>query len=201
MQSTTILHKLFCVLIYFTYVETFAINLNILNMLKDSQYICVHIISTAVCHVQFSFLIAFAHHSPPKKFYSLFLLLLACAKVYRFVLSQVEVNRTVLSQTVVCKIDAVTCQLSDRVKTIINLGLNLGVKSFKLLTSTLIHGGEKLDLTIRILLESLWHVLKMYTCSLSENQAAIQFTCRLANLHDMYMPSKILLKNAQIVSP
>ena len=150
--------------------------------------------------MQFSFFFASAHHSLPKKFYSLFLLLLACAKVYRFVLPQVEVNRTVLSQTVVCKIDAVTCQLSDRVKTIINLGLNLGVKSFNLLTSTLIHGGEKLGLTIRILLESLWHVLKMYTCSLSENQAAIQFTCRLANLHDMYMPSKILLKNAQIMS-
>src|ERR1700727_2868484 len=101
--------------------QSMHIYLNILNMLKDSQYICVHIISTAVCHVQFSFLIASAHHSPPKKFYSLFLLLLACAKVY--------------------------------------------------------------------------------TCSLSENQAAIQFTCRLANLHDMYMPSKILLKNAQIMSP
>ena len=110
-------------------------------------------------------------------------------------------NRTVLSQTVVCKIDAVTCQLSDRVKTIINLGLNLGVKSFNLLTSTLIHGGEKLGLTIRILLESLRHVLKMYTWSLCENQAAIQFTCRLANLHDMYMPSKILLQNAQVTSP
>ena len=75
-----------------------------------------------------------------------------------------------------------------------------GCNSFNILTSTLIHGGEKLGLTIRILLESLWHVLKMYTWSLSENQAAIQFTCRLANLHDMYMPSKILLKNAQIMS-
>ena len=120
--------------------------------------------------------------------------------MYRFVLPQVEVNRTVLSQTVVCKIDAVTCQLSDRVKIIINLGLNLGVKSFNLLISTLIHSGEKLGFTIRILLESLQHVLKMYTWSLSENQAVIQFTYRLVNLHDMYMPSKILLKNAQIMS-
>ena len=116
-----------------------------------------------VCHVQFSFLIASAHHSLPKKFYSLFLLLFACAKVYRFVLPQVEVNRTVLSQTVVCKIGAVTCQLSDRVKTIINLALNLGVKSFNLLMPTLIHGGEKLGFTVGILLESLQHVLMMYT--------------------------------------
>ena len=91
-------------------------------------------------------------------------------------------NRTVLSQTVVCKIDAVTCQLSDRVKTIINLGLNHGVKSFNLLTSTLIYGGEKLGLTIRIFLESLWHVLKMYTWSLSENLASVQFRCRLIGL-------------------
>ena len=60
--------------------------------------------------------------------------------------------------------------------------LNLRVKSFNLLTSTLIHGGEKLGFTIRILLESLQHVLKMYTWSLSENQASIQFRCRLIGL-------------------
>src|ERR1700729_2088135 len=113
-------------------------------------------------------------------------------EVYRFVLPQngvfkidlpqVEVNRTVLFQSVMFKIDAVNCQLSDRVKTIINFTLNLGVKSFNLATSILIHGGEKLAWTIRILLESLQHVLKMYTWSLSENQTSVQFRCRLIRL-------------------
>jgi hypothetical protein len=113
-------------------------------------------------------------------------------EVYRFVLPQngffkldlpqVEVNRTVLFQTVVFKIDAVNCQLSDRVKTIINFMLNLGVKSFDLATSILIHGGEKLGWAIRIFLESLQHVLKMYTWSLSENQASVQFRYRLVGL-------------------
>jgi hypothetical protein len=60
--------------------------------------------------------------------------------------------------------------------------LNLEVKSFNLVTSILIHGGEKLGWTIRILLESLQHVLKMYTWSSSENQASIQFRCRLVGL-------------------
>jgi hypothetical protein len=42
--------------------------------------------------------------------------------------------------------------------------------------------GENLAWTIRILLESLQHVLKMYTWSLSENQASVQFKCRLIGL-------------------
>jgi hypothetical protein len=45
-----------------------------------------------------------------------------------------------------------------------------------------IHAGEKLAWTIRILLECLQHVLKMYVWSLSENQASIQFKCRLIGL-------------------
>jgi hypothetical protein len=102
--------------------------------------------------------------------------------VFKIDLPQVEVNRTALFQSVMFKIDAVNCQLSDRVKTIINFTLNLGVKSFDLATSILIHGGEKLAWTIRILLESLQHVLKMYTWSLSENQASVQFRCRLLGL-------------------
>ena len=60
--------------------------------------------------------------------------------------------------------------------------LNLGVKSFDLATSILIHGGEKLGWAIRIFLESLQHVLKMYTWSLSENQASVQFRCKLIGL-------------------
>ena len=80
------------------------------------------------------------------------------------------------------KFVTVNCPLSNRVKTIIKFVLNLGAKSFKILTSTLIHGGGNFAWTIRILLESLQHVLKMYTWSLSENQASIQFRCRLVGL-------------------
>src|SRR5882762_5089620 len=103
-------------------------------------------------------------------------------EVYRIILPQNEVFRSVLPQNGVFKIVAVNCQLSNRMKPIINFVLNLGVKSFKILTSTLMHGGEKLAWTIRILLESLQHVLKMYTWSLSENLASVQFRCRLIGL-------------------
>jgi len=50
------------------------------------------------------------------------------------------------------------------------------------LSSAVIHSGEKLAWTIRILLECLQHILKMYAWSLSENQASIQFKCRLIGL-------------------
>ena len=100
--------------------------------------------------------------------------------VFKIVLLQVKVNRTVLSQTVV-KMDGVNCQLSDRVKFIFNFGLNLGVRSFNLLISTLIHGGENLGWTIRILLESLQHVLKMYTWSLSEIKLPFSLDADLLN--------------------
>src|SRR6202167_1316827 len=105
-------------------------------------------------------------------------------EVYKIALPQNEVklNKTVLSQTRMFKIDAANCQSSDRVKTIIKFLLNFRVKNFNILTSALIHGGEKLCWTMRILLESFQHVLKMYTWSLSENQASIQFKCRLIGL-------------------
>ena len=105
-------------------------------------------------------------------------------EVYKIALPQNEVklNKTVLSQTRMFKIDAANCQSSDRVKTIIKSLLNFRVKNFNILTSALIHGGEKLCWTMRILLESFQHVLKMYTWSLSENQASIQFKCRLIGL-------------------
>ena len=80
------------------------------------------------------------------------------------------------------KIDAANCQLSDSVKMIINFVLNLVVKSSNKLSSALIHGGKELGWTVRILLESLQHVLKMYTWSLSENQASVWFRCRLVGL-------------------
>ena len=100
-------------------------------------------------------------------------------EVFQIVPPQNGVNISVLHQNGVCKID---CQLSNKFKAIIDFVLNLGVKSFKILTSTLINGGEKLGWTIRILLESLQHVLKMYTWSLSENQTSVRFKCRLIGL-------------------
>jgi hypothetical protein len=111
-------------------------------------------------------------------------------EVYKiFVLSQNEVFRTVLLQSEVdifrneiFELGIVNCQLANKFKVIINFVLNLEVKGFKSLTSTLIHGGEKLAWTIRLLLESLQHVLKMYTWSISENQASIQFKCKLIGL-------------------
>jgi hypothetical protein len=76
----------------------------------------------------------------------------------------------------------VNWQLSNEVKAVIDFVLNLGVKSIKILNSTLVNGVKKLGWTIRNLLESLQHVLKMYACSLSENQTSVQFRCRLIGL-------------------
>ena len=55
-------------------------------------------------------------------------------------------------------------------------------KSSNNLSSALIHSGEKLVWSVRILLESLQYVLKMYTYYLSENQGSIQFRCRIVGL-------------------
>jgi hypothetical protein len=73
----------------------------------------------------------------------------------------------------------VNWQLSIEVKAVIDF---VGVKSIKNLTSTLVNGVEKLAWTIIILLGSLWHVLKMYAWSLSENQTSVWFRCRLIRL-------------------
>src|SRR6202050_5713268 len=98
------------------------------------------------------------------------------------VLPQNEVYKFVLPQNEVFESVTVSCQLSNRVKTIMISALNLGVKGFNHMTSTLIHGGEKLGWAIRILLECLQHVLKMYTWFLSENQASVHFRCKLTAL-------------------
>jgi len=95
---------------------------------------------------------------------------------------QTEVNITVLPKNEVFQIVAVNFQLSSRVKTIINFVINFGVQRFKMLPSTLVHCGENLIWTIRILLESFWYVLEMYPWSLSENQASVQFKSRLLGL-------------------
>ena len=85
-------------------------------------------------------------------------------------------NITVLSQN---QIMNVNCQLVDKMK---NSVLNFGVKSFKFFISTLMYDAEKFAWSIRILLESLQHVLQMYTWSLSENQVSVRFRCRLIGL-------------------
>src|SRR5258705_484005 len=82
----------------------------------------------------------------------------------------------------VFKIVTINCQLFNNLKTIIKLTLNFDVENFKILTSTLIHGAETFAWSTRILLESLQHVLKIYTWSLSENQSFVQFKCRLIAL-------------------
>ena len=75
--------------------------------------------------------------------------------------------------------------LSRRVQNMIpetNSILTIVVGSFKNLTSTLIHGGGKLGWAIRITLECLQHILRMYIWSLSENQASVSLKCRLIGL-------------------
>src|SRR6202167_5624197 len=113
-------------------------------------------------------------------------------EVFRIVLPQNGVfkSSTILPQNEVFKIALpqngvfiiVNCPLFSKVKTVMHYLLNVAVKSFENLPSTLIHAGEKLGWGIRILLECLQHVLKMYTWSLSENQASVHFRCRLTGL-------------------
>src|SRR6202167_4718954 len=110
-------------------------------------------------------------------------------EVYRIALPQNEVYKiappqieVVLTPSGVFNNVIVNCQLFNGVKNTVGSLLNLEDKSFKFLTSTLILGGKRLVWTIRILLKSLQHVLKMYTWSLSENLASVQFRCRLIGL-------------------
>src|ERR1700729_953694 len=95
---------------------------------------------------------------------------------------QYGVFETILPQPEGFEIAPVNCQLFNRVKNIISYVLNFSVNGIKQLTSAVTHHGEKSGWAIRILLECLQHVLKMYTWSLSENQASIHFKCRLTGL-------------------
>src|SRR6267154_856502 len=100
-------------------------------------------------------------------------------EAFEIVLSQNEVNISVPLQGGIFGVVIVNWQLSNKVKAVIDF---VGVKSIKNLTSTLVNGVAKMGWTIRILLESLQHVLKMYAWSLSENQTSVQFRCRLIGL-------------------
>ena len=53
-------------------------------------------------------------------------------------------NKSVLPQNGAFNNVIVNCQFSDRVKYIVNSLLNIGDKSMKFVTSTVIHAGEKL---------------------------------------------------------
>ena len=151
---------------------------------------------------QFFFILASSHHHTSMNFFYSFLLLLVVLSVYSegpqhakppdpldsTVVTvcpnsssvQLGVLAPVLPQNGVFII--VNCPLFSKVKTVMHYLLNVAVKSFENLPSTLIHAGEKLGWDIRILLECLQHVLKMYTWSLSENQASVQFRCKLIGL-------------------
>src|ERR1700733_9487947 len=99
--------------------------------------------------------------------------------VFEIVLSQNEVNISVPLQGGIFGVVIGGWKLSNKVEAVIDF---VRVKSIKNLTSTLVNGVEKMGWTIRILLESLQHVLKMYAWSLSENQTSVQFRCRLIGL-------------------
>ena len=96
-------------------------------------------------------------------------------EVFKLYLSQTEVNKTVVPQNGLFNNEFLNCQLSSKVKNIVNSLLNIGDKSMEFLTSTMIHGAENLAWVIHILLESFQHLLKMYTWSLSESLASVQF--------------------------
>ena len=110
-------------------------------------------------------------------------------EVYRSTLPQNEVFRIVLPQNgvftlpqnEVLKSVTANCQLFCNLKIIMDFILDIHVKSFRSWT-WILHGAEKLGFTIRIVMESFQHVLKMYTWSLSENEASVKFKCRLIEL-------------------
>ena len=97
------------------------------------------------------------------------------SNVFKTVLTQCVVLKFVPPQNGVFKFIFANCQLSNQIKTVM-------FKGFKLSSLTLIHAGEKLSWSIRILLERLQHVLNMYTWSLSENHTSVRFRCRLIGL-------------------
>ena len=89
-----------------------------------------------------------------------------------FILSQNEVLKSVLANGLLF------CNL----KIIVDFALDVQVNGFRFWTWILVHGTKNLGFTIRIVIESLQHVLKMYTWSKAENQASVKFRCRLIEL-------------------
>jgi hypothetical protein len=97
-------------------------------------------------------------------------------------LPQHEMFVVVLPQNEVLKYVPANCQLPCNLKNILDFVLDVQVKGFKIWTWVLLHSMEKLGFSIKIVMESLQHVLKMYAWSLSENQASVKFRCRLIEL-------------------
>jgi hypothetical protein len=87
--------------------------------------------------------------------------------VFESVLTLSGVFKFVLPQNEVWKI---VTPMFSKVKSIL---LNLGIKSIKKLMINLLNSGGKLCWAIRSFSESLQHVLKIYSWSLSENQAFV----------------------------
>ena len=107
--------------------------------------------------------------------------------VFKFHLSQTEVNITVLPQNGLYNNEFFNYKFFDNVarqavKNIVNSLLNIGDKSKEFLTSVMIQGAKNLAWVMQILLESFRRVLKMYTWSLSESLTSVRFQCRLIGL-------------------
>jgi hypothetical protein len=93
--------------------------------------------------------------------------------------NEAGVFKFVLPPNGVFRVVNVNCQLSNGFKTVMHYVFAVAVQSPEFFISTLIHGAEKSAWSIRNLLESFQHILKMYAWSLAENQVSIQFKCRL----------------------
>jgi hypothetical protein len=103
-------------------------------------------------------------------------------EVLKIVQPQNGVYRAVQPLNEVLKSVTANCQLSCNLKIIMDFVLDVQVKTFRFCTCILLHGTEKLGFFIKISMESLQHVLKMYAWSLSENQASVEFRCKLIEL-------------------
>src|ERR1700676_4475969 len=83
-------------------------------------------------------------------------------EVFMSILPQNGMYKTVQPQNEMSKSVTANCQLSCNLKFIMDFVLDIHVKTFKFCAWILPHGAEKLCFIIRISMESLQHVLKMY---------------------------------------
>src|ERR1700683_4396918 len=140
-----------------------------------------------MCVLQKFFLLASSHHHQTMHFYYFFLLLLVVLSAYSESPHHAKPPDSDTTIVTVCP-NSIFAQLGilapvlpqNEVDKMKNSVLNFGVKSFKFFISTLMYDADKFAWSIRILLESLQHVLQMW--SLSENQVSVRFRCRLIGL-------------------
>src|ERR1700676_2196273 len=91
-----------------------------------------------------------------------FMSILPQNEVFMSILPQNGMYKTVQPQNEMSKSVTANCQLSCNLKFIMDFVLDIHVKTFKFCAWILPHGAEKLCFIIRISMESLQHVLKMY---------------------------------------